>query len=650
MFRSLNPREAAVLATVAVMIAFSVYAAPRWLPFMAVIENWVADLRVALLAPPAERNADIVVLAITEGTLEQLPYRSPVDRAFLAGIVDALAAAGARAVGLDVLLDQPTEPGKDAALARAIAAFPAPFVVAWADARSGLTEKQIAFMKGYPPDATKGIANIQRDRRDGTVRWIYPGHRVDGTFRRAFAPEIAARLGAQVPEVAIPYDFLGPPVAGGPKFVRYPAHAASRLPKAWIAGKIVLIGADLPGADRFRTPLAAAPGESDGTMPGIMLHALALAQILEGRRLPETGPYVEFAIVLALVALGMLVVLLDAPFPVKVAGLVAAVVAFWVGGFALYASGGPLIPLFAPILGLGAAAGLGSAYAEREQRQQKRFIREAFSRFVPPAVVTSLMADPARLNLAGERRELTFIFTDIAGFTTLSENLEAARLVSLVNEYLDGMCEIVLGHDGTIDKFIGDAVVAFFGAPGIVDDPAGHAVAAALDLDRFATAFAAEKQAQGIPLGLTRIGVHTGVAMVGNFGGRQRFDYTAMGDTVNTAARLESVNKQLGTRITVSAATAAMCPHISFRPVGILVLKGKSEGIEVFQPIDEAEADSEAARAYLAAFELLRAEDPAALEAFARLAERAPDDGLAAFHLRRLKRGERGVVAVLEEK
>ena len=650
MIRSLNPRKAAVLATMAVIIAFSVFAAPRWLPFMAVIENWVADLRVALLAPPASRNADIVVLTITEDTLERLPYRSPVDRAFLAGIVDALGAAGARAVGLDVLLDQPTEPGKDAALARAIAAFSAPLVVAWSDAQSGLTEKQIAFMKGYPPGAAKGIVNILRDRRDGTVRWIYPGRQVDGTFRRAFAPEIAARLGAHVPDVAIPYDFLGPPVAGGPNFVRYPAHVAPRLPKAWIAGKIVLIGADLPGTDRFRTPFSAAPGENDGAMPGVMLHAYALAQILEGRRLPETGPYIEFAIVIALVALGMLVVLLDAPFPLKVGGLVAAVVVFWVGGFTLYAIGGPLIPLFVPVLGLGAASALGSAYAEREQRHQKRFIREAFSRFVPPAVVADLMADPERLNLDGERRELTFIFTDIAGFTTLSEKLEAAQLVSLVNEYLDGMSEIVLAHDGTIDKFIGDAVVAFFGAPGAAEDHAGHAVAAALDLDRFANAFSTEKQAQGIPFGLTRIGVHTGVAMVGNFGGRQRFDYTAMGDTVNTAARLESVNKQLGTRVAVSAATAAKCPHIAFRPVGTLVLKGKSEGIEVLQPIGEAEADGEAARAYLAAFELLRAENPAALEAFARLVERVPDDGLAAFHLRRLKRGERGVVAVLEEK
>jgi class 3 adenylate cyclase len=260
------------------------------------------------------------------------------------------------------------------------------------------------------------------------------------------------------------------------------------------------------------------------------------------------------------------------------------------------------------------------------------------------------MADPGRLNLDGERRELTFVFTDIAGFTTLSEKLEAAQLVSLVNEYLDGMSEIVLAHEGTIDKFIGDAVVAFFGAPGDAADHAGQAVAAALDLDRFAHAFSSEKQAQGIPFGLTRIGVHTGVAMVGNFGGRQRFDYTAMGDTVNTAARLESVNKQLGTRVAVSGATAAMCPDIVFRPVGTLVLKGKSEGIEVFQPIDQAEVGSEAATAYLAAFELLRAEDPAALEAFARLAEGAPDDGLATFHLERLKRGERGIVAVLDEK
>jgi class 3 adenylate cyclase len=650
MIRSFNQKRTAALTAIAAVVAVAVLVAPRLLPFLEVIENWVGDLRVALLAPPAPRNPDIVILSITEETLAQLPYRSPVDRGFLAGVLDALAAKKVRAVGVDILFDQPTEPDKDAALARAIAAFPAPLVVAWADAEGGLTESQIAFMNRFLPDAVKGRANILRDRRDGTVRWIYPGQLIDGAFQRSFTAEIAARLGTAVPDTAVPFAFAGPPGEGGSSFAGYPVHAAAHLPKPWLQGKIVLIGADVPGTDRFRTPFAAAPGDRDGTMPGVMLHAHALAQLMEGRRLPEVGLAVEIGLTVVLVGLGMLFVLMDAPLPVKTGALLASTFAFWVGGFALYARGGPLITLFVPTLGLWAATGLGSAYAEREERQQKRFIREAFSRFISPGVVAKLMADPSRLNLLGERRDLTFIFTDIAGFTTLSEGLEASDLVGLVNEYLDGMSEIVLQHDGTIDKFIGDAVVAFFGAPGKQDNHAERAVEAALHLDRFAQGFAEEKRAQGIPFGITRIGVHTGEAMVGNFGGRQRFDYTAMGDTVNTAARLESVNKQLGTRICVSAVTAAMSPHVTFRPVGTLVLKGKTEGIAVLEPLDETRAVGETTEAYLTAFALLDSDHAAARTAFAHLAECDPDDGLAAFHLKRLEGGETGIVAVLDEK
>jgi CHASE2 domain-containing sensor protein len=170
MIRSFNQKRTAALTAIAAVVAVAVLVAPRLLPFLEVIENWVGDLRVALLAPPAPRNPDIVILSITEETLAQLPYRSPVDRGFLAGVLDALAAKKVRAVGVDILFDQPTEPDKDAALARAIAAFPAPLVVAWADAEGGLTESQIAFMNRFLPDAVKGRANILRDRRDGTVR------------------------------------------------------------------------------------------------------------------------------------------------------------------------------------------------------------------------------------------------------------------------------------------------------------------------------------------------------------------------------------------------------------------------------------------------------------------------------------------------
>jgi class 3 adenylate cyclase len=300
------------------------------------------------------------------------------------------------------------------------------------------------------------------------------------------------------------------------------------------------------------------------------------------------------------------------------------------------------------VLSFGGASVL-SAWRERSA---KRFIRDAFARFVSPEVVKRLQADPSKLELGGERRALSFIFTDVAGFTTLAEGLPPHELVTLVNRYLDGMSQVVLDHGGTIDKYIGDAVVAFFGAPLDQTDHSARAVACALALDRFAEGFRAAHPR----FGTTRIGVHEGEAVVGNFGGAARIDYTAMGDTVNTAARLEGANKFFGTRVLVSGPAAAGASGAVLRPVGEVVFKGKSEPVPVFTPVpvfnpvtDITAAETKAAR-YARAYESLKAGEEGAPAAFQSLAAEDPEDGLVAFHLRRLARGERGVTIKLEEK
>ena len=167
-------------------------------------------------------------------------------------------------------------------------------------------------------------------------------------------------------------------------------------------------------------------------------------------------------------------------------------------------------------------------------------------------------------------------------------------------------------------------------------------------MDAFGRQFVSEQRAQGLDFGCTRIGIHTGNAVVGNFGGESFFDYTAQGDTINTASRLESVNKHLGTNVCVSEATAARCPETPFRPVGILVLKGKSEGVEAFEPLSDVDAASTAA--YRSAFEAMRDGDPGAEAAFTELLREFPNDTLAAFHAERLAAGEKGVTIVLREK
>ena len=253
------------------------------------------------------------------------------------------------------------------------------------------------------------------------------------------------------------------------------------------------------------------------------------------------------------------------------------------------------------------------------------------------------------MNAGGERRELTYLFTDLANFTSLTEKTEPAVLVPLLNEYLSEMYRILFKHGATIDKIVGDAVVGFFNAPIAQEDHPARAVAAALELDQFGQAFIARQAELGLTLGVTRIGVHSGVAVIGNFGGEAFFDYTAHGDMVNTAARLESVNKHLGTRICISGVTAGRCPEMSFRPVAELVLKGKTEGIQVFEPLADGWADSSAA-AYSEAYGKMLDNDPGAGEAFREVVRINPDDGLAKFHLERLSGGETGAKIVMGEK
>ena len=209
------------------------------------------------------------------------------------------------------------------------------------------------------------------------------------------------------------------------------------------------------------------------------------------------------------------------------------------------------------------------------------------------------------------------------------------------------MSTIVFEHAGTIDKFIGDAVVVLFGAPVSHDDDAERTVSCALAMDAFATRFQAEHAETGF--GVTRIGVNSGPAVVGNFGGSARFDYTAIGDTVNTAARLEGLNKYLGTRIAVGGEAMAQCRTHRFLPVAEVVLKGKQHAIPVFLPLPP-EIDEAFVEAYHAAYTLLAANDPAAAARMAEIAGQWPDDPLPALHLKRLNRGETGVVMVMDEK
>jgi adenylate cyclase len=284
----------------------------------------------------------------------------------------------------------------------------------------------------------------------------------------------------------------------------------------------------------------------------------------------------------------------------------------------------------------------------RERQAAAERAHASLSRYFSPNLAQRLASDSAAIELEGQRREIATLFTDITSFTALVETLEPSVLGPLLNEYLTGMTDIVFAHDGTVSKIVGDALHVLFGAPGEQPDHAARAVACALDLDKHAQSFSEHCQQKSLALGVTRIGVHAGPAIVGNFGGGRFFDYTAYGDTINVAARLEAANKQLGTRICVSAILANKAKDFRGRPVGDLMLRGKSEALRAFEPLRVEQYDSPANRAYLDAFAKLEANDAGAIAAFAAHVGKEPQDQLASFHLKRLLNGAKGTRIAME--
>jgi adenylate cyclase len=228
------------------------------------------------------------------------------------------------------------------------------------------------------------------------------------------------------------------------------------------------------------------------------------------------------------------------------------------------------------------------------------------------------------------------------------ETLEPDALGSLLNDYLTGMTDLVFAHDGTVAKIIGDALHVLFGAPGDQPDHADRAIKCALALDRYAQSFRERWCGKGIALGVTRIGAHAGPAIVGNFGGGRFFDYTAYGDAINVAARLEAANKQLGTRICVSGTLAAKAAEFHGRPVGDLILRGRGEALHALEPLSVEQYEAPAIRSYIKAYAKLETGDPGAMAAFAAHVGKYADDPLASFHLKRLLNGASGTRIAME--
>lgn len=284
----------------------------------------------------------------------------------------------------------------------------------------------------------------------------------------------------------------------------------------------------------------------------------------------------------------------------------------------------------------------------RRRQMEAERAHAALSRHFSPELAKRLAASGEGEGIEVQWRDVATIFTDITGFTSLVETAPPEMLGKLLNEYVGGMTEVVFAHEGTVAKIIGDAIQVLFNAPGDQPDYATRAVACAHDLDVWAQDFCVRQGARGVNFGATRIGIHAGPALVGNFGGNRFFDYTAYGDSINIAARLEAANKHLGTRICVSASVAEAAENFQGRPVGELMLRGRSEPLRAFEPLSQTKFEAPETALYFEAFAKMEAGDAAAMPAFAALVGMHADDSLAGFHLKRLLNGARGIRMQLE--
>jgi class 3 adenylate cyclase len=286
--------------------------------------------------------------------------------------------------------------------------------------------------------------------------------------------------------------------------------------------------------------------------------------------------------------------------------------------------------------------------ARRRQAEAER-AHASLSRYFSPQLASRLASCNGEDDgMEVQWRDVATIFTDITGFTSLVESAAPEVLGKLLNEYVGGMTDVIFAHEGTVAKIIGDAIQILFNAPGDQPDFASRAVGCAHALDAWAEDFRKRWRAKGVNFGVTRIGVHAGPALVGNFGGSRFFDYTAYGDTINIAARLESANKFLGTRICVSATVAERAENFQGRPVGDLILRGRSEPLRAYEPLVSETFKTPAITQYSEAFAKLEAGDATAMPAFAALVGLHADDPLAGFHLKRLLNGAKGVCMQLE--
>ncbi len=637
----------AVLGLIAALAALSL----SWMGVFNSLESVAFDIRARMLARPGPATERIKLILLDQNSLdwaaEEFGLGWPWPREVYAPLVDFCQRAGAKALAFDVVYTEPSVYGvsDDQALGQALermtgavlpvslsrkdgsdqawpdAPVAAPPEVAgleaWATGHGKNTNRPLAtFPIPELAQAADVLGNVAFDPDADTVfrrlppLLLYNGLPVPSLALAAYlaagprAELSVDEAGLRVDQTLIPLDDQGQALLNYRPKGSYPAFAAAAviqselrlnegteptIDPAEFKDAYVFFGFSAMGLlDLRHTPLG-------GVTPGVVLHATALDNLLSDDFMVRTDPWMA-AVLALLLSMGGACGLLLSRGPglgIAVHAVVLALPLVLAGWAYLAGLWLDLVAVEAAVLISSFAAG---TYKYATEGRQKRFIKSAFKQYLSPEVIGQLLNHPERLRLGGERRELSIYFSDLAGFTSISESLDPEALTGLLNDYLTAMTDIIHEEGGTVDKYEGDAIIAFWNAPLDQPDHALRAVRAAVRCQRRLAELRPEFQQRTDKPFRMRIGLNTGPAVVGNLGSHTRFDYTMLGDAVNLAARLEGVNKVFGTETLLSESTLeAQEERIPCREIGRIRVVGKKSAVRIHQPLDEVEA-SQAAR------------------------------------------------------
>jgi adenylate cyclase len=571
------------------IVSFLLILPLAFFPLVRELESRVLDRFFATRGPQAP-PPDLLIVGIDEPSFQELRLAWPWPRSLHARLIDRLSASGALLIIFDILFTEPSDPENDAALAASIKRAGNVVLAETCDYTNDRLFSRIINVRPLRlfSDSAKatGLAMIEPDP-DGVVRHfqveLEGGRTLPATaIRAAGKPELQG-------DVAGLIEFVGPARSIDTLSYSQILDDEHPVPAERIRGRIVLVGRQLQAspepldqADLFPTPFF----ESTGIYTsGVEIHANILHNLLSGRWVREISTSVKLIACLGYFLLFSLVCTALSPlrglivFGISSLGLTALCYWFF---YALDFWVPPVTFVF----------GTASLYTGNvvlqyvAESRQKKWLRNAFNRYVSPAVVESIVNNPGSLELGGREIQATIFFSDLANFTSFSERLRPEDLVALLIEYFTPMTKIILDYRGGLDKFIGDAVMAFWGVPLPLENHAQYACEAALKMKEAIAELQEGWAKRNLPVLSARMGIHSGPVVAGNVGSLERFNYTVLGDTVNLASRLEGTNKFYGTTILISEDTFQLAGHAFLtRELDMIRVKGRQAPVKIYELI-----------------------------------------------------------------